>query len=194
MVNARRVSTIIFALAAIIGGFLITTAIVMGGDDGGSVKPVPKEFDVAEDGTRFVFDEAPVHPDGMPAYGNAFVTQGYIYPAGTLNDSNGVLPSGEPEFPDLVIGEWTCRGWFIGDGAHTETGPWVITTQYYDFGGEAGRVSLVSDGVEVADLNTRVNRAVTGGTGKFRKARGEVSQELLGFNESEGVNLTFTLR
>lgn len=38
-------------------------------------------FDVAEDLSRFVFSAAPVFDDGMPAYGNAFVTQGYIYPA-----------------------------------------------------------------------------------------------------------------
>ena len=34
-------------------------------------------FDVAEDLSRFVHDESPVFDDGMPAYGNAFVTQGY---------------------------------------------------------------------------------------------------------------------
>ncbi|HZA22612.1 MAG TPA: hypothetical protein VFA32_08420, partial [Dehalococcoidia bacterium] len=37
------------------------------------------KFDVAEDATRFVFDEAPVFDDGLPAYGNAFVTSGYLY-------------------------------------------------------------------------------------------------------------------
>jgi hypothetical protein len=40
------------------------------------------KFDVAENGTRFVFDEAPVHEGTtppMPAYGNPFITQGYIY-------------------------------------------------------------------------------------------------------------------
>ena len=42
------------------------------------------QFDIAEIGTRFVFDEAPVFDDGFPAYGNAFVTEGYIYEAGTL--------------------------------------------------------------------------------------------------------------
>ncbi len=51
----------------------------------------------------------------MPAYGNSFVTRGYIYPEGTLDDSSGVLPNGEPEFLDQVIGEWSCRGWFVGD-------------------------------------------------------------------------------
>ncbi|UCH26828.1 MAG: hypothetical protein JSV66_04055 [Trueperaceae bacterium] len=148
-------------------------------------------FDVAEVGSRFVFDESPVFDDGMPSYGNAFVTQGYIYPEGTLNGSNGVLPNGEPEFPNLVFGEWTCRGWFIGDGAHTETGPWVVTTQFYTFGGELDGSSLVTDGYEIADVNVTGSRPITGGTGTFNTARGEAFQTLLGFNESQGVNLRF---
>ncbi|MGI9292477.1 MAG: hypothetical protein ACR2PS_00720, partial [Pseudomonadales bacterium] len=37
-------------------------------------------FDVAESGPKFVFDEAPLLPSSLPAYGNPFVTQGYIYP------------------------------------------------------------------------------------------------------------------
>lgn len=131
------------------------------------------KFDVAESASRFVFDEEPVFDDGFPAYGNAFVTQGYIYPHGTLDGSNGVLPNGEPEFPDKVIGEWTCRGWFVGDGAHTESGPWVITTQVYDLGDAPGDVTLVSEGYELADVNESVQRAITGGTGRtgWRKAQ-----------------------
>src|SRR5690606_27718910 len=91
------------------------------------------QFEVAEDGGRFMFDNQNLHEDGMPAYGTAFVTQGYIYPIGTLNGSNGVLENGEPEFPDLVLGEWTCYGWMIGDGAQTQTGEWVVSTQVYQF-------------------------------------------------------------
>ena len=151
------------------------------------------QFDVAEDGTRFFFDEAPIFDDGLPAYGNSFVTQGYIYEHGTLDGSNGVLPDGSPEFPDKVIGSWTCRGWFIGDGAHTASGPWVITTQLYDLGEKAGDISLMSDGYEIADVNEAVQRAIIGGSGPYRKARGEASQVLLGFNTTEGVNLRFEL-
>ena len=95
------------------------------------------EVDIAEDGTRFVIDEAPVFDDGFPAHGNPFVTQGYIYPAGTLTDSNGVNPDGTPEFPDKVIGEWSCSGYFIGDGAHATEGAWVYTTQLFAFGDDA---------------------------------------------------------
>ena len=66
-------------------------------------RPRTVEVDIAEDGTRFVFDEAPVFDDGMPAHGNPFVTQGYVYPAGTLTETTGVNPDGTPEFPDRVI-------------------------------------------------------------------------------------------
>jgi hypothetical protein len=152
-----------------------------------------KEFEVAENGTRFFYDEEPVFADGLPAPGNAFVTEGYIYPAGTLNGSNGVLPDGSPEFPKQVIGTWICRGFFIGDGMHTTSGPMVITTQIFNFGEEYGKVTLVTDGYELADVGVPIKRAITGGTGPLKTARGEVSQVLLGVNVTTGVVLRFDL-
>lgn len=151
------------------------------------------EFDVAENASRFVFDENPVFDNGAPAYGNSFVTQGYIYPHGTLEEGNGVLPDGSPQFPGKVIGTWTCRGWFVGDGARTESGPWVITQQYYDFGDKAGQESLITEGFELPEPGATVRRAVTGGTGIYRDARGEARQVLLGFNAATGVNLRFEI-
>ena len=161
----------------------------------------PTQFDVAESAARFAFDEAPVFEDGFPAYGNAFVTQGYIYPHGFLDDHEGIASDGGPAYPEMVIGEWTCRGWFIGNGARTVTGPWVITTQHYDLydvpGYEAGKATgwnnLVSEGYEVADVDTVIRRPISAGTGVFRGAVGAVDQVLLGFNATEGVNLRFTL-
>jgi hypothetical protein len=82
-------------------------------------------FEVAENGRRFAFDEAPVDQNGFPLYGNPFITQGFIYPPGTLQDENGdgvfngVIieqdpETGEevvkPEFPDQVLGLWICTG------------------------------------------------------------------------------------
>lgn len=122
-------------------------------------------FDIAEDFTRYVPDEAPVFEDGLPAYGNDFVSQGYIYPAGTLNGGNGVFDNGEPEFPDLVIGEWTVRGVFVGDGAKTVTGPIVATTQLYDLGNGN---TLVSEGLELVDIGIPIARAITGAPGDSR--------------------------
>jgi hypothetical protein len=151
-------------------------------------------FDVAEDMFRFAFADAPVHEDGLPAHGNAFITQGYIYPYGTLSESSGVNPDGSPEFPELVLGEWICRGWFVGEGAHASSGVWVVTTQLYSFGeAENAGAVLVSDGYEIADVGVPVARAITGGTGPFALARGTGEQTFLGFNTTEGVNLRFEL-
>ena len=145
------------------------------------------EYEVAEDGTRFIFDDLNLFEDGMPGYGSAFVTKGYIYPAGTLNGTNGVLENGDPEFPDLVLGDWTCYGWMIGDGARTETGEWVISTQVYKF--NDGSI-LITDGFEIVDFEVPITRAVTGGTGGHRSASGEMVQILHGFTEQMGVNLS----
>lgn len=147
----------------------------------------PMQVEVAEDGKRFVFGQDHLFSDGLPAYGTPFVTQGYIYPVGTLNGSNGVLEDGSAEFPDKVIGEWTCFGYMIGDGAHSTTGAWVVSTQIYAFNDSGA--TIVTTGFEIADLNQSMARAVTGGTGDYSAVRGEQVQELLGFTEQMGVNL-----
>jgi hypothetical protein len=186
-----RIIGLMAALAIIVVGAVATVSI-QGGNEAEANTEVIK-FDVAEDPTGFVFNDSPVHEDGLPAYGNSFITRGYIYPYGTLNGSNGVLEDGSPEFPDEVIGEWICRGWFIGDGAHTTTGPMVITTQVYQLGGDYGDVTIVSEGYESSEVNKETKRAITGGTGQYQTTRGEVTQELLGFTEEMGVNLRFTV-
>jgi hypothetical protein len=150
-------------------------------------------FDVAEDMTQFAFDPDLTHDDGMPAYGATFITSGYIYPAGTLDGSNGVNADGSPEFPDQVLGQWVCRGWFVGEGARTTTGAMVITSQIYNFGDSLGQATLTSDGYELADVGVEIERAITGGTGPFASAGGVARQTFLGFNASEGVSLQYEL-
>src|SRR3954451_19648445 len=73
-------------------------------------------FEVAEDGTRFTWTGDPALTDGLPDRDATYITQGYIYPEGTLNGSNGVLADGSPEFPDKVLGQWSCYGWYVGAG------------------------------------------------------------------------------
>ncbi len=153
------------------------------------------KFDVAEDMTRFVFDKNVVHEDGMPKHGSSFITQGYIYQYGTLkNGQDGVNKDGTPKYPEKVLGEWTCRGYFVGKGAHTTTGPMVITTQIYNFGTQLGTDMLVSEGYELADIGIAIQRAITGGTGKYNSASGEATQTFLGFNATEGVSLRYELK
>lgn len=148
------------------------------------------QIEVAEDGHRFAFGQERLHEDGMPDYGTPFVTEGYLYPAGTLNGTNGVLDNGEPEFPDEVIGTWTCWGWMIGDGMYTETGAWVVSNQIYQFNEAYGNASIMTDGFELADVDVEASRAITGGTGDFVAVSGEQTQTLHGFNERDGVVLT----
>ena len=160
--------------------------------DDDTAEPESFEFEVAEDATRFAFDEAPVFDDGMPAYGNPFVTQGYIYEPGTLAAGGGVNPDGSPTHPDAVIGTWTCEGFLIGDGAHTESGPWVVSTQVFDFGEFDGDDIVITHGIETPEIGADVQRAIIGGTGEHVGAVGEQTQVLEGFNGSEGVNLSVT--
>lgn len=151
------------------------------------------EFDVAEDGTRFIFDEAPVHDDGLPDGGNAFVTEGYIYEAGAIADGAGVNADGTPTHPDLVVGSWYCEGHMLGEGALAETGPWVISKQVFDLGPQAGSTTIVSDGLELVDHEVEGFRAIVGGTGRYQTASGQQGQVLHGHNESEGVQLSVEL-
>jgi hypothetical protein len=148
-------------------------------------------FDVAEDGKRFVWAE-PRFDDGLPAHGATYISQGYIYPDGTLSDEvDGVNADGSPEFPDKVLGDWYCYGWYIGDGAHATEGPWVLSTQLYNFGGTWGEATLVSEGYVLSEAGGTVGRAITGGTGPFAAVRGEMADTSLGFNETEGGNARY---
>jgi hypothetical protein len=147
------------------------------------------QFDVAEDMNRFIFNKDVAYDDGMPADGSSFITRGYLYEYGTLTDSNGVNPDGTPEFPDKVIGEWICQGYMINDAGHATGGVWVFSNQFFQFGDEPGAETIVTQGYELADIDVAIARAITGGTGEYKMARGESSQTMLGLNASEGVNL-----
>ncbi len=152
----------------------------------------PMSFDVAEDMSRFVFASAPVFDDGMPAYGNAFITQGYIYEDGTLDSGvEGTLPDGSPAFPGKVIGRWTCDGYFVGDGMRTQTGAVVITRQVFEF--DNGDI-LINQGIELVDVNVEAPRAITGGTGAFAGISGEMTQVLLGMSDGYGVRLLIDVK
>jgi len=172
------------------------------------------EIDVSCDANSIRFEGPmgpnPDNPDGDPGphpyYGASFVVQGVIYSEGTLRtagfESTGLMPDGTPEFPDRVIGQWTCRGWFVGDskdpargGIFTPTGPFVATTQIYNLDTEnQGDQLLISDGVELIDLNVPFKRPITGGTGIYRKARGEVTQSAIGANQTGLFNFSFDFR
>jgi hypothetical protein len=100
-----------------------------------SLRPVqagafPIVIEVVETGSRFVPYEHFVDDGGVPTRGNFFETDGYLYQRGTLTCTDGTcdgvvydeqgVPS--PEFPDKIIGSWTCYGTEVADAAATMTG------------------------------------------------------------------------
>lgn len=132
-------------------------------------------WDVALDNSTVALDSE--EPPGPAFAGQTFIIVGYIYPAGTFaaNDLNGgVNAEGGPEWPELQLGTWVCRGWvFI---------PTAMSSQVFDLGGN----TLVTQGWENVDFVA--TRAVTGGTGDYSHARGEQVQTIVGFNASAGPN------
>lgn len=110
--------------------------------------------------------------------GIAFSVEGAIYPDGTIPMGAGFDPASA-----TAIGTWVCRGWLIlwpGRPA-----PNAITTQEYYLGvlapdNPSPEHQLVSSGTEGGVPSTA--RSVLGGTGRYRGARGEVVQDVIGTN------------
>jgi hypothetical protein len=187
----------------ITGSIFLTLLILSVLGPGLSVKPVAAEgnnentitlkFDVAEDNTRFKIEREPVRKGDQMTYRLAFTAYGYIYKADTLDGSSGVLPNGQAEFPDKVIGEWTSRGYFTSDNPQTEAGLWVMSTHVYNFGDESRKATLVTEGYESTTINESVRRKLIKGTGDYSRAGGKATQKLLGINASGGVNLHLVL-
>ena len=170
---------------------LLTSSALILAFAAGAQADAPMAFDVAEDHTRIFMAEAPVHENGMPAHGNAFISQGYIYPAGTLDaDTTGVLPDGSPAFPDLVLGTWTCDGYFVGEGGNAESGVWVISRQVFAF--DDGD-TIITQGTEIVDAGVENLRPITGATGDYAGVATAMGQTLLGLSEQMTVNVSFRL-
>lgn len=150
--------------------------------------------EVAETGSRFVPDSTLMDADGNPTRGGYFVTEGYIYESGTLTCADAVcdgvvyneagVPS--PEFPDAVLGTWTCYGVHTEDAATTTTGSLAATTQIFVLDA-AGEDTIVTSGFEYMDVGLPISRAVVGGTGAYADADGVQQQTLLGFNNTDLV-------
>jgi hypothetical protein len=59
-----RIVGLIALLAVIVSGAIIATSVFGGAAAEANTEVI--EFEVAENTTKFVFDEAPVHEDGLP--------------------------------------------------------------------------------------------------------------------------------
>jgi hypothetical protein len=150
-------------------------------------------LETAEDHTRFAWAGNPPLVDGLPAQDDAYVAQGYIYPAGTLKGTDGVLEDGSPEYPDKVLGQWTCYGWWVGAGKPGETAPW-LSVHVFNFGGEPGTAMLLTTGYDIDELVIPIDRAVTGGTGPYATARGVQTEVNLGYNTTNGINIKYEIK
>lgn len=189
-----RLIMIWLAVAAVVLGTMVWTApasaqvsIDHARKDAPQKQRVVFRVDVAEDFT--LFSPTFVKPtDTQPERGAFFVTEGNLFPAGTIQGDGA---SFDPNSGG-AIGRWFCRGThLVPASAIPAAAFWVDTAQLYFLPDDTR--SLATDGLE--GVGTIV-RTVTGGTGRFRGYVGEQRQEFLGFNASGGVNLrvTFVLR
>jgi hypothetical protein len=151
--------------------------------------PVVFTVDVAEDlAGKFV--PTFVKPEhAQPERGSFFVTEGRIFPAGTIHGDGATF---DPNSRGHV-GVWICRGTHLVAASDIPAAPlWVSTAQLFVLGRQ-GKEQLATEGVEGAGTITRI---VTGGAGNYTGFVGEQRQTFLGFNPTGGVNLriTFILR
>jgi hypothetical protein len=147
-------------------------------------------FEVAEDHSRFAWAGDPPLTNGLPDGRAPYVAQGYLYPEGTLNGTNGVNADGSPQFPDKVLGQWLCYGWYLGADDHVGAAPWV-SSHLFNFGAAWGEATLVSEGFDIDDVEVPMTRAIAGGSGPYADARGTQVETNLGLNATDGLNIRF---
>lgn len=137
-------------------------------------------LDVACIGTSFAPDtDAALDFAGGDLRGMGFYVEGLIFPGGTIPSGPGFDPS-----LGVAMGHWLCRGWFMTSPARPAPG--AVTTQEYLLqvidpdDAPSPPDTLVSSGLEGG--GEFFTRAVIGGSGRFRDARGEVVQQTIGSN------------
>lgn len=176
--------------AAVAAGLMLAAASAVGAHDRdreGSRKPEPVVFtvDVAEDlAGKFV--PTMVKPEHtQPERGSFFVTEGRIFPAGTIQGDGATFDPNRSGH----IGVWFCRGTHLVSASEIPAAPvWVDTAQLYVLGRQ-GKEQISTEGVEGGGT---VRRIATGGTGNYAGWSGEQQQTFLGFNPTGGVNLRVT--
>jgi hypothetical protein len=152
-------------------------------------QPVVFTVDVAEDlAGKFV--PTFVKPEHtQPERGSFFVTEGRIFPAGTITGDGATFDPNRSGH----IGVWFCRGTHLVSASEIPAAPlWVNSAQLFILGRQ-GKEQISTEGVEGAGTIVRI---VTGGAGNYTGFVGEQRQTFLGFNPTGGVNLrvTFTLK
>ena len=180
------------ALAAVAAVLLVMAGSPLHGDDGKQSDSGRKRLviDIAEDARTGVVNP----PDAPPKRGDSVITNGKIYPGGTIPAGNGF----DIDTPGS-IGTLVSRGTFNFDFSQAFSGgdPIISSTDSYIFsptGALNGDDSLMSEGQD--SFLKSIHRAVVGGTGIYSGAIGDVEVEILGQNSSGFVNrrLTFQIR
>jgi hypothetical protein len=141
--------------------------------------------DVAEDlSGKFV--PTFVRPeDTQPERGSFYVTQGRVYPVGTIQGDGADFDPNRTGH----VGIWIARGTHLVAASDIpQAQNWVHTAQLFVLGRQ-GQEQIATEGLEGAGTVTRI---VNGGTGNYAGWVGEQHQTLLGFNPSGGVNLRVT--
>jgi hypothetical protein len=186
------------AVVAMAVAVLVAAQGVRAGASGSAPHPAGQfTVDVALDGSTWRMDDGsnPFFPvfTGALARGNTFIVSGKIYRKGTLQSGGDFGGgAGNPSGPETAgaIGTWVCRGTFnldIGDIANGAF-PHVTSTQVFTF--DSGDV-IVTEGPEGG---AEVLRAVVGGAGRLRRARGDVVETPLGVNTSNLFNVRMHFR
>jgi hypothetical protein len=151
-------------------------------------QPIVFTVDVAEDFSKFVPTLVnPAHT--QPERGSFFVTQGRVFPAGTIQgDGAGFDPNRSGH-----VGVWICRGTHLVAASEIPAAQWWVNTAQVFVLGRQGIDQIATEGIEGSGTVTRI---VTGGAGNYVGFVGEQQQTFLGFNATGGVNLriTFILR
>jgi hypothetical protein len=125
-----------------------------------------------------------------PRRGSTFIVYGKVFPGGTI--PSGVTPF-DPDM-DGSVGDWICRGVFLADIADIQSGAAALafdTTQMFLLTTDEN--ALFTEGLE-GNVNVTTHRTVTGGTGRYRRVIGQVSQETIGVNRNGGPDGLFDLR
>ena len=154
-----------------------------------NAEPIEFTVDVAEDRAGTFVPTFVKPEDTQPERGSFFVTEGRMFPAGTIQgDGSDFDP-----YRSGHIGWWIRRGTHMVSASEFQTASvWVSSSQLYVIGRQ-GKEQIVTEGLEGAGTFTRI---VTGGAGNYVGFVGEQRQTFLGYNKTGGVNLrvTFILR
>ncbi|MDX1978832.1 MAG: hypothetical protein SFV51_01085 [Bryobacteraceae bacterium] len=172
-----------FALAGVTLAMLVGAALPASAQFGMNQEKIEFMVDVSEDMGRYV--EHRTAPGEDPLRGSFFVTEGNIYPAGTIPGAGHEF---DPNAPGSM-GRWFCKGVFLVRGSELDKTPLALLTDQI--------LLLPDDKQSIVTAGTEGNgvamRTVIGGTGPYAGYVGEQRQEFLGFNKTGGVNLRITI-